>query len=198
MRVTCARPRTRTQAEIAMNAITDMTANSIAVPDSGSVQGGAVAPLGSGISPASNSTELVQEFTHAMTHEDVEGILNLWAPDGEWVIMATGESFRGLDQIRQLATRSVAARTHAAGEGLLPFNVFGDSQGTRFCWEYAHKGVVTDKWPSSSAVKPAPGTKFDLPIMLVCEIRNGKLIKIREYFDLLSLTEAGTQHCLYS
>jgi ketosteroid isomerase-like protein len=181
-----------------MNAVTDAKANSNASPNSGSVQVGAVAPLASAISPANNSTEFVQAFTHAMTHDDVEGLVNLWASDGEWVIMATGETFRGLDQIRQLATRSVAARNHAAGEGLLPFNVFADSQGTKFCWEYAHKGVVTDQWPSSSAVKPAPGTKFDLPIVLMCEIRNGRLIKIREYFDLLTLTEPGTPHHLYS
>jgi hypothetical protein len=31
-----------------------------------------------------------------------------------------------------------------------------------------------------------------------CDIREGKLIKIREYFDLLTLTEAGTPHHLYS
>jgi hypothetical protein len=57
--------------------------------------------------------------------------------------------------------------------------------------------VVTDKWPSSSQ-KPAPGTKFDLPIMLMCETRQGMLVKVREYFDLLTLTEAGTPHHLYS
>jgi hypothetical protein len=37
--------------------------------------------------------------------------------------MATSETFRGHDQIRQLATRSVAARTHSGGTGSpsLPF-----------------------------------------------------------------------------
>lgn len=43
-------------------------------------------------------TDLAQAFTHAMTHEDIESIVNLFAPDGEWVIMATGETFRGLDR----------------------------------------------------------------------------------------------------
>ena len=64
--------------------------------------------------------------------------------------------------------------------------------------EYVHTGVVTDKWPSSSGHKPAPGTKFELPIMLICEIRQGKFVKVREYFDLLTLLEPGTSHRLYS
>ncbi len=143
-------------------------------------------------------TGFVQAFTAAFTSDDIKSFMNLIAPDGEWVIMATGETFRGLDQIRQLATRSVAARNHTDGLGIRPTNVFSNAGGTKLCWEYVHTGVVTDKWPSSSAQKPAPGTKFDLPIMLMCEIRQGKLVKVREYFDLLTLTEAGTPHRLYS
>jgi hypothetical protein len=96
-----------------------------------------------------------------------------------------------------LAIRSVAARNHTDGLGIKPTNVFTNADGTKLCWEYVHSGVVTDKWPSSSQ-KPAPGTKFDLPIMLMCETRQGKLVKVREYFDLLTLTEAGTPHHLYS
>jgi hypothetical protein len=124
-------------------------------------------------------------------------IIKLWDPDGEWMIMATGETFKGLDQIRTLATRSVAARNHPAEMGLLPFNVFTNPDGTNFCWEYVHKAVVTDKWPASIN-RPAPGTKVEIPIVLMCEIRQGKLVKIREYFDLLTATEPGIPHKLYS
>lgn len=142
-------------------------------------------------------TDLAQAFTHAMTHEDIESMLNLFAPDGEWVIMATGETFRGLDQIRQLATRSVAARVHKAEMGLLPFNVFTNPDATKLCWEYVHKAVVTDQWPASTH-RPAPGTIVEIPIVLICEISQGKLVKIREYFDLLTTTEPGIPHRLYS
>jgi ketosteroid isomerase-like protein len=144
-----------------------------------------------------NTKELVQAFTYAMTHDSIEEVVNLFSPDGEWVIMATGESFQGTDQIRELATRSVAARNHNVGEGLLPLNIFTDADGTKLIWEYVHKGEVTEKWPAS-AHKPAVGTKFELPIILMCEIRQGKFIKIREYFDLQTLIEAGTTHHLYS
>lgn len=142
--------------------------------------------------------DFVREFTAAFTSDDIESFMGLIDPDAEWAIMATGETFRGLDQIRQLATRSVAARNHTDGLGIKPTNVFSNAEGTKLCWEYVHTGVVTDKWPSSSAQRPAPGTKFDLPIILMCEIRQRKLVKVREYFDLLTLTEAGTAHHLYS
>jgi ketosteroid isomerase-like protein len=140
---------------------------------------------------------LSQAVTNAMTSDDVESMVNLFAADGQWLIMATGETFRGHDQIRELATRSVAARNHTAGLGIKPTNVFTNAEETKLCWEYVHTGVVTDKWPSSSH-KPVPGTKFDLPIILMCDIREGKLVEIREYFDMLTLIEAGVSHRLYS
>jgi ketosteroid isomerase-like protein len=144
-----------------------------------------------------NTTDFVRAFTDAMTHEGVDALMRLWAPDGEWVIMATGETFKGLDQIKELANRSVAARTHGPGEGLLPFNVFTNTEGTRLCWEYVHKAVVTNQWPASTN-RPAPGTALEIPIVLICEIAEGKLTKIREYFDLLTVTEPGVHRKLYS
>jgi len=37
-----------------------------------------------------------------------------------------------------------------------------------------------------------------LPIVLIGEIRQGKLVKVREYFDLQTAAEPGTKHKLYS
>lgn len=142
--------------------------------------------------------DLVKAMTDAMTSDDIESMVSLFAPEGEWIIMATGEAFRGQDQIRQLATRSVAARDHLSGLGIKPTNVFVNREGSKLCLEYVHTGVVTDKWPSTSSHKPALGMKFDLPIILICEIRQGKLVEIREYFDLLTLLEPDTFHRLYS
>jgi ketosteroid isomerase-like protein len=141
--------------------------------------------------------DLIQVFTKVMTSDDIEGILTLFAPDSEWEIMATGETFHGRDQIRQLATRSVAARDHTEELGIKPFNVFTNAEGTKLIWEYVHTGVVTDRWPASTH-KVAPGTKFELPIILMCELRDSKIVKIREYFDLLTLIEPDTPHRLYS
>jgi limonene-1,2-epoxide hydrolase len=143
------------------------------------------------------SAELVKAFTAAFTSGDIESFYKLIDPEGEWVIMATGETFRGLDQIKQLTTRSVAARTHGGGLGIKPTNIFTNAEGSKLCWEYMHTAVVTDKWPSSSH-RPSPGTKIELPIVLIGEIRQGKLLKVREYFDLQTATEPGVEHKLYA
>jgi hypothetical protein len=110
----------------------------------------------------------------------------------------TGKKYDFLYSFVFLATRSVAARNHTDGLGVKPTNVFANAEGTKLCWEYVHTGVVTDKWPSSAPQKPAPGTKFDMPISLMCEIRQGKLDKVREYFNLQTVTEPGVTHKLYS
>jgi ketosteroid isomerase-like protein len=145
-----------------------------------------------------DTEDLIKDFTAAFTSDDIEGWRNLLDPNGEWKIMATGETFSGLDQMTQLANRSVAARKHSGGLGIKPTNVFTNAEGTKLGWEYIHTGIVTEKWPSTSAQKPAPGTKFELPIMLMCDIRERKIFRVREYFDLLTLTEPGIPHHLYS
>lgn len=141
---------------------------------------------------------LVDVVTRAMTTDNVDDMVNCFAPEGEWIIVATGETFKGLDEIRQLATRSVAARRHMDKLGIKPFNVFTDAGGTRLCWEYVHTGVVGEEWPSTSAQRPVAGTTFKLPILLSREIRHGQLVRVREYFDLLTLTDPDTRHKLYS
>ena len=146
----------------------------------------------------SSETGIVRAMTDAMTSDDVESMVNLFASDnGEWLIVATGERFHGLDEIRQLATRSVAGRDHPAGTGIKPTNVFTNEEGTKLCWEYVHTGVVTDKWPASKN-RPASSTKIEMPIVLICDIRKDKLVKIGEYFNLQTVTEPGTPHKLYS
>ena len=146
---------------------------------------------------ASSDTDLVRAFTAAFTTDDVESFYKLMDPNAEWVIMATGETFRGLEQIKHLTTRSVAARTHGGGLGIKPTNIFTIAEGTKLCWEYMHTAFVTEKWPSSTH-RPAPGTKIEVPIVLIGDIQQAKLLKVREYFDLQTATEPGVKHKLYS
>jgi hypothetical protein len=47
--------------------------------------------------PVQSKEDLSQAVTDAMTSDDIESMVNLFAPDGEWVLMATGETFRGHD-----------------------------------------------------------------------------------------------------
>ncbi len=144
-----------------------------------------------------NTADMVKAFTKAFTSDDIESFLKLIAPECVWTIIATGETFRGLDEIKQLALRSVAGRDHPTGMGIKPTNIFTNAEGTKLCWEYIHTGVVTAQWPSSTQ-RPNPGTKIELPIVLICEILQGKIVNVREYFDLRTVTEPNIKHLLYS
>jgi hypothetical protein len=79
--------------------------------------------------------------------------------------LATGETFRGLDETRQLANapqRGEITRQERASHHKRLIN----EERTKLCWEYVDTGVVTDEWPASEN-RPAPGTKIALPIVLI-------------------------------
>ncbi|MBV8346239.1 MAG: hypothetical protein JOZ49_01515, partial [Mycolicibacterium sp.] len=101
----------------------------------------------------------MQQFTAAMTTEDVDALVKLFLDDPavEWTIMATGETFRGRAAIKELAERSVAARNHPGQIGIKRTHVFTNTEGTQLCWEYVHTGVVTNNWPASEN-RPVAGS----------------------------------------
>jgi hypothetical protein len=53
---------------------------------------------------------MVKKFTNAFTSDDIETYMTFFVPASERQLVATGEIFRALNQIKQLAERSVAAR----------------------------------------------------------------------------------------
>jgi uncharacterized protein (TIGR02246 family) len=145
-----------------------------------------------------SNADLVQGIKNAMESDDVDGFMMLFTPDAEWVMLATGETYRGREQISQILKRALFARTHTENLGFNVTNTFSDAEGTKLCLEYLHKGIVGEKWPSSSAHRPAPGTEFELPIVWILDTHQGKIVKMREYFDMLTIINAGTREKLFS
>lgn len=144
--------------------------------------------------PASGP-DFFQRFSDTFLSDDIDGFMTLIDPDCTWEIMATGETFSGAGKVRELAERSVAARTHT-DEAHMKFvnHIVTDDQ---MCLEYVHEGIITEDWPASGD-RPAVGSKFELPICLVCQSRGGKFIRINEYFDLGTLIGGGRRARLYS
>jgi ketosteroid isomerase-like protein len=141
------------------------------------------------------SPSLLQSFFDTFLSDDIDGIMQLMDPNCEWVIMATGETFRGTDEVRRLAQRSVAARLHTKETHMEVTNQFTSED--QFCLEYIHHYIVTDQWPSSGKRPPA-GTQGDVKICLVCHVKDGKFDRIHEYFDLGQVTSPETIRHLYS
>lgn len=139
--------------------------------------------------------DLFGRFSATFLSDDIDGFMELVDDECVWEIMATGEVFAGAAKIRELAERSVVARTHTA-ELHIRFvdHVISDD---RLCLEYVHEGIVTDDWPASEN-RPAPGSRFELPICLACRIKDGKFIRIHEYFDLGTVIAGARTARLYS
>jgi hypothetical protein len=91
---------------------------------------------------------------------------------------------------RNWRRRSIATRKHGGGLGIKPTNVFTNAEGC-----IAASSPTSDRrCPLRSRLRVRSSR---LRIMLMCEIRQGKLFKVREYFDLLTLLEPGTPHKHY-
>lgn len=140
-------------------------------------------------------TDFFRRFSDAFLGDDIDGIMELIDDECVWEIMATGEVFTGATQVRQLAERSVAARTHTDDVHMR----FGDHLVTadHMCLEYVHEGIVTQNWPASEN-RPAVGSRFELPICLVCRLKDDRFIRVHEYFDLGTLVAGGRKARLYS
>src|SRR6266576_1502464 len=52
------------------------------------------------------SVDWVETFKRTFLRDDLDGFMELIAPDCDWTIMATGEKFTGAPRIRELAQRS--------------------------------------------------------------------------------------------
>ena len=148
-----------------------------------------------GRSPTSE-TGIVRAMTDAMTSDDVESMVSLFAPEGDWLIVATGESFRD-------SMRSGSGDTLRRGAS--PPGGKGDQTHKRFHQRRRDKALLGvrpycrgHRQMASFEEQASSGTKIELPIVLICDIRGDKLVKIREYFDLQTATEPGVPHKLYS
>ena len=134
------------------------------------------------------SVDWIETFKRTFLRDDLDGFMELIAPDCDWTIMATGEKFTGAPRIRELAQRSIAARRHVGETGIEPVNLL--STDACLVFEYIHNAVVTDNWPASTN-RPAPGTTLRIPICIVAHTNDGKFDWLREYFDLA--TASGRQ-----
>jgi hypothetical protein len=135
---------------------------------------------------------LIERFksTFLAVESDIDGFMELVDPACEWTIMATGEKFAGIQQVRELAKRSVAARTHTNDIKMQATTLFAAEN--YFVIEYVHNAIVTADWPASRN-RPAPGTVLSVPICIVAHLNGEKFDRLHEYFDLATASGAKGQ-----
>jgi ketosteroid isomerase-like protein len=130
--------------------------------------------------PGSQTNELLEQFTRVFAEEDTETLFSILSPECEWQIMPTGERFVGLEEIRGLVDQVQKAREHSAAAKVEICDAFGG--GDRLCVEFLHRGIVTGGF-SSGAINPTPGSTFEMDFCATALVKNGKIVRVREYFD---------------
>jgi hypothetical protein len=142
---------------------------------------------------AHESSIQIFKDTFLKPDSDIEGFMELIDKECEWVLLATGETFRGTEEIRKLAERSKAARVHTDELKMEPTTLFATED--YFVIEYVHNAITTTNW-TTQANRPPPGAIRRIPICIVAHFKGEKFDRIHEYFDLQTVN--GTPGKLYS
>lgn len=101
--------------------------------------------------------------------------------------MATGQVFKGFAAIRGLSARAISSREQTDELKMEAGNAFVSADGTMMCWEFLHQAIANKQaWTKEG---PPEGTVISEPIVFVCDIKDGKIKSIREYFDMFHLME---------
>jgi steroid delta-isomerase-like uncharacterized protein len=121
----------------------------------------------------------VRDEDAAWASRDVERILSLYAENCVYEDLAAGKYSKGRTQIR--------AYLEEAFRGIPDFRVelksfFGSAD--RVCSEGVMRGTHT----GSIVGLPAPtGKAFAVPYAHVCQLRDGKAVRITDYYDMVSM-----------
>jgi len=94
-----------------------------------------------------DNMNIFRAFSEGMYNDNLEGLMEYIDENVEWVIMATGETFRGIDEFRQLALRSMDARKHTKEAHAEFTNVFNSEDQSHMCIEHDHGAIVTENGP---------------------------------------------------
>lgn len=125
-----------------------------------------------GMSPP---TDLVRNFADALKSGDLDRLIGALGRGCLWEFPATGEAFRGVNEVRMLLQHTVASPTNTGEPRLSIESLFLVEDAA--CIELRSR-------------PPAGGASQTVRICLVCRIKSGAIDSVREYSDFGAL--AGT------
>ena len=148
---------------------------------------------------AQNDKRIIQAWADAARSDDIEAFFDEFIDaDCEWVMMATGETFRGIDEVRQMALRSRDARKHTEEAHIEFTNAFSSEDQSQICIECDHGAIITEEGARLFGMPATAGRRGDVKICHVCHVKNGKLDRVHEYFDTAGLIGGTGERRLYS
>jgi steroid delta-isomerase-like uncharacterized protein len=129
-----------------------------------------------------DNSRIVQEFHAAWNDRDFDRGAALMAPDGEILIVGSGERFVGPEG--SIAFSRMWADGFPDGRIEILDTI---SEGDRIAVLYRGRGTHTGTLKNASGEIPATGKGVTLELCDVIQIRDGKVQSVRTYFDSGSL-----------
>jgi limonene-1,2-epoxide hydrolase len=121
----------------------------------------------------SDNAEVVRRFGEALTSRDWAAIRELVAEDCEWTDVPTGEVIHGVEALIDLCRTFTATFPDFRVESL---TLVGQGD------------MVANEWRGSGTHEPT-GRTFARTGVGMVEVRDGKIVRYRDYFDRQTMTE---------
>jgi ketosteroid isomerase-like protein len=122
----------------------------------------------------------METFRACYLGDDLDTFMQLMDEGAVWTFMATGETFKGREQIREAAEKSMAGRIHTKALHMELKNLFASDD--MVCIEYLHRATVPEH--ATITGSPPAGAEIAVPICITMRIKNGKICTFNEYLDL--------------
>lgn len=111
--------------------------------------------------------------------KDLDSILSMIDDDIEWLVVPTGDVIIGKEAFAELARNHWVASPDRIKRLV---NLF--AAGDYACMEYISGGTLTGEVDFGSIRIPPSGLKYELQVCFVFHFKEGRIDRVREYFDM--------------
>ena len=129
-----------------------------------------------------NNLQMMHAYFDALFTADMNPMLELFDQDIEWLIVPTGDTIKGKDAIAKLAANHWAA---SPGRIKTLVNLFANEEYASL--EYRTSGTLTNPADFPSIKFEPTGKKYEFLCCFVFHIKNAKIDRVHEYFDIETL-----------
>jgi ketosteroid isomerase-like protein len=126
-----------------------------------------------------DNLQMMHTYFDALFGKDLTPILEMIDDNIEWLIVSTGDTLKGKEQIAKLAPNHWAASPDRLKTLV---NVFASEEFA--CLEYRTAGTLSNQADFPSISFQPTGKHYEFLCCFVFHIANGKIDRVHEYFDL--------------
>jgi steroid delta-isomerase-like uncharacterized protein len=134
--------------------------------------------------------DLIRAWVDAVNRDDIEEELACWQPDGEFYIVPTATTYKGIAAIRQAGKQSAAAIGGQPIQGRKQITHL-DAGEDWACVEYDTQATITGPIAIQNVTVIPEGVNQTVvsKACVVFQMKNGKIDRAREYFDSFSMAQ---------